>query len=91
MSVEHDDRGRILTDDVDRLQEDVTKDVEVQVATALDATEGVAITSVAKRDVLGVDLVELVADGELNVGNSGVRGELVTALLIVVGRALDGT
>ena len=81
----------ILTDNVNGLEEDVAEDVEVEVPAALDTTKHEAVARVPKGDVLRVHLVERVADGELDVGDRRVRGELVAALLVVVRRALDRT
>ena len=80
---------KIRTDNVDGLEEDVAEDVEVEVPAALDAAKHEAVARVPKGDVLRVHLVERVADGELDVGDRRVRGELVAALLVVVRRALD--
>jgi hypothetical protein len=73
-------RALILTDNVDRLEEDVAENVKVLVTAALDATEEVTSVSRAERKVGGVELVELVSDSELHVWDSGVLGILPAAL-----------
>ena len=73
-------RELILTDNVDRLEEDVAENVKVLVTTALNATEEVAGVSRAESKVSGVELVELVSDCELHVWDSGVLGILPATL-----------
>ena len=84
-------RKSILTDNVDRLEEDVTENVKGQVTTALNAAEEVTSVSRAVCKVSGVELVELVSDCELQVWDSGVLGILPATLRLIKRSTLDST
>ena len=48
--------SRILTDNVNTLQKDISKDIKVKVSPTLDTTKGKPITCISKSEVLRVDL-----------------------------------
>ena len=78
-----------LTDNIDTLEEDISEDIKAHVATALDTAEGEAVTSVAKREVVNVQGVQLVTDGERDVGQLGISRVFPTTLLLIVSGALN--
>ena len=79
-----------LTNDVDTLEEHVSKDVEVHVAATLDAAESETVAGIAEPEVDSVQSVQLVAHGERNLWQLSVGRVLPATLLFVEGRAIDG-
>lgn len=74
----------MVEDGVDGAQEDVAKNVEVLVATGLDATVAGAITEVLEREILRVNDELLAADRKRDLRERGtrVRGREDVALLL---------
>ena len=62
-------RIALIKDGVHGAKEHITQNVEALVATRLDAAVREAITQILEHDVRGVDGEEVVANGELDLGD----------------------